>query len=51
MHIHLMTDDEVKIVVEEMERMFGALPSPEHEPIRFAYLVKLYRFYVERNSQ
>lgn len=46
-----MTDDEVSVVVEEMERMFGALPSPVHEPIRFAHYVKLYKFYIERNSQ
>lgn len=46
-----MTDEEVTIVVEEMEKMLGALPSPEHEPIRFAHYVKLYKFYIERNSQ
>lgn len=46
-----MTDEEVKIVVEEMERMFGKLPDPLHEPIQFAHYVKLYRYYVERNSQ
>jgi hypothetical protein len=46
-----MTDEEVKIVVEEMESMFGKLPDPLHEPIQFAHYVKLYRYYVERNSK
>lgn len=46
-----MTDDEVVMIIEEMERMFGKLPDPLHEPIRFGYYVKLYRFYVERNSR
>jgi hypothetical protein len=46
-----MTDEEVKIVVEDMERVFGKLPDPLHEPIRFAHYVKVYRYYVERNSK
>jgi hypothetical protein len=46
-----MTEEEVKIVVEEMERMLGTLPDPIHEPIRFAHYVKLYRYYIERNSK
>jgi hypothetical protein len=46
-----MTDEEVKIVIEEMERMFGKLPDPLHEPIRFGHYVKLYRYYIERNSK
>ena len=46
-----MTDEEVKIVVEEMESMFGKLPDPLHEPMQFAHYVKLYRYYVERNSK
>jgi hypothetical protein len=41
-----VTEEELIKVVEEMEEMFGdSLPSPEHEPIRFAYYVKLYKFY------
>ena len=46
-----MTDEEVMLVVEEMEKMLGTLPSPEHEPIRFAHYVKMYRFYIDRNSK
>jgi hypothetical protein len=46
-----MTDEEVKIVVEEMERILGKLPDPIHEPIRFAHYVKVYRYYVERNNK
>lgn len=43
-----MTEEELVLVISEMEEMFGTLPSPEHEPIRFAHCVKLYRYYKER---
>ena len=43
-----MTDDEVMKMYEEMLEYFGQLPHPEHEPIRFAYYVKLFRYYKER---
>ena len=46
-----MTDTEVIIVLEEMEKMFGTLPDPLHEPLRFAHCVKLYRYYIERNAK
>jgi hypothetical protein len=46
-----MTDDEVLVVLEEMEKMFGTLPDPIHEPLRFAQCVKLYRYYIERNTR
>lgn len=46
-----MTDDEVLMVVEEMEKMFGELPDPIHEPLRFSHCVKLYRYYIERNTK
>lgn len=44
-----MTDEEVVKVYQEMREMFGSLPNPEHEPIRFAHYVKLYRYYKSRN--
>lgn len=28
----------------KMLELFGALPSPEHEPKKFEYFVKLYRY-------
>ena len=43
-----MTDEEVLQKYNEMLEYFGALPNPEQEPIRFAYYVRLYRYYKER---
>jgi hypothetical protein len=34
--------------IERMEEMFGELPDPIHEPIRFSFYVKLYRYYTNR---
>ena len=45
-----MTDEELKQVLEEMRTMLGDLPNPEHEPKRFTYYVKLYKFYKNRNG-
>ena len=39
-----MTDDEVMTIVNDMREVLGDLPHPEHEPLRFAYYVNLYRF-------
>jgi hypothetical protein len=44
-----MTDEEVILIYTEMEGMFGNLPSWQHEPMQFAYLVKLYKYYKTRN--
>ena len=46
-----MTDQQIIDMYNEMEKMFGTLPNPEHEPIRFAYYVKLYRFCKERSNE
>lgn len=43
--------EEVKKHIEEMHKMFGDLPDPKHEPKRFAYYVKLYKFFKTRNIQ
>lgn len=40
-----MTDEEVIKMYESMLEYFGELPDPEHEPIRFAHYVKVYRYY------
>jgi hypothetical protein len=40
-----MTEQELENVLDEMYARFGELPSPEHEPKRFKYYVKLYKFY------
>lgn len=46
-----MTDEEVLELYQEMEEHFGSLPNPEQEPRRFAYYVKLFKYYRERNGQ
>lgn len=47
----MLTDEEVMIVYEDMQKYFGhPLPDPIHEPIRFAYYVKLYKYYKQRNG-
>ena len=40
-----MTDDEVLKMYERMQEVFGdELPDPEHEPIKFAYYVKIFKY-------
>lgn len=40
-----MTDEEVQKIYDEMVEMWGdRLPNPEHEPIRFGYYVRMYKF-------
>jgi hypothetical protein len=46
-----MTDEELQEKVNALIEMFGGdLPNPEQEPRRFAYYVKLFKFYTERNE-
>ena len=46
-----MTDEEIIKMYEEMVNMWGdKLPNPEHEPIRFAYYVKMYKYLKEKNN-
>jgi hypothetical protein len=40
-----MNDGEIEKALDEMRSMFGELPSPEHEPRRFAWYVKLWKYY------
>jgi hypothetical protein len=40
-----MTDEQVLEHYNRMVEYFGDLPNPEHEPKRFMYYVKLYRYY------
>ena len=47
-----MTDDEVKIHYDAMVKMFGiGLPSPIHEPKRFAYYVKMYWYALDQQMR
>jgi hypothetical protein len=43
-----MSDEEVLILYNEMEKFFGTLPNFEHEPIQFANCVKLFKYYKKR---
>jgi hypothetical protein len=40
-----MSDDQIEKAFDEMRDMFGELPNPEHEPRRFAWYVKLWKYY------
>jgi len=41
-----MSDNELIEIYNEMVEIYGdQIPHPEHEPIRFAYYVKLYKTY------
>jgi hypothetical protein len=41
-----MSNEELEKIYKEMVEIFGDnLPNPEQEPIRFAYYVKLYKYY------
>ena len=45
-----MTDEEILKAYKEMVTEFGdKLPNPDHYPRIFAYYVKLYKYYKERN--
>lgn len=41
----MLTEEQLKMIIEEMGRMFGGVPNPEHEPIRFEHYVRLYKYY------
>ena len=41
----MLSDEQLEQALDEMNTIFGGnLPSPEHEPRRFAHYVKLYRY-------
>jgi hypothetical protein len=40
-----MTDQEVLYHYNRMVEIFNDLPDPDHEPRRFAFYVKLYKYY------
>lgn len=45
-----MTDQEAAETYDDMVQMFSDLPSPEHEPIRFAFYVKMYKYIKQRQE-
>ena len=41
-----MTDTQLEKHYEKLKEIYGdALPHPDHNPILFAYYVKLYKYY------
>jgi hypothetical protein len=45
----MITDGDLQKLIADMKRFMGDLPDPEHEPIRFAYYLKLYKYYKENS--
>ena len=46
-----MTDQQIEEAYNEMIKMWGdKLPNPEQEPIRFAYYVRMYKYFKEKNN-
>jgi len=40
-----MTNEELEKIAQEMIEHYGdRLPNPEHEPLRFQYYVKLFKY-------
>ena len=47
-----MTDQQIEEAYNEMIKMWGdKLPNPEQEPIRFAYYVRMYKYFKEKNNE
>ena len=46
-----MTDEEAKTLYDGLVKEFGdKLPNPDHNPQSFAYYVKMYEFFNEREK-
>lgn len=46
-----MTDEELEQTLDEMLEHFGSLPSPVHEPKRFAMAVKMFKYYRKQKDE
>jgi|TARA_R110000796_G_scaffold14329_4_gene46771 hypothetical protein len=44
-------DEEAQEIVDDMDRLFGPLPNPIHEPKRALSYLKRYRYYLIQNKQ
>lgn len=40
-----MTHAEIEQHVDAVFEMFGTVPDPEHEPVKFKYFMRLYWYY------
>jgi len=46
-----MTDEQILEFYNKMVEFYGRdLPNPEHQPIQFDYLVKMYKYYMENRN-
>lgn len=45
-----MSETNIEELLDKMFDHFGTLPSPEHEPKRFAWYVKVFKYYQNRNT-
>jgi len=44
-----MSDEEALAFYDKLKQHYGdRLPDPDHEPLQFAYCVKLFKYYTER---
>lgn len=46
-----MSDQELEKILNEMEQLFGNLPNPIQEPIRFKYYVRIWKYIKERRTE
>lgn len=45
-----MSDTEAKDIYQQMLELFGSVPNHKHEPNRFAYYYKLFRYYKSKET-
>lgn len=45
-----MSDEEIEKLYQGMKREFTYIPCPEHEPIRFEYYVKWYKYILSQSK-
>ena len=46
-----MTDEQILEFYDKLvEFNGGVVPHPEHHPLQFAYIVKMYKYYVENKN-
>lgn len=51
LYFKTMTNEEILEFYNKMVEFYGRdLPDPEHQPLQFAYLVKMYKYYTEKQN-
>lgn len=46
-----ISDEEAQGIIEDMDRLFGPLPNPIHEPKRSNSFLKRYRYHLIQTKQ